>query len=227
MRRVALLFFFAGVHQQKRMSPTEKSPLAPPALEVLFRQSSSYAGIGARSTPQPVLILINQVAKVLADYGVILRSGGAPGADMAFERGCDCRGGKKEIFLPWKGFNKNRSSFFEPPETAEQIAAWIHPHWRAVKPRYRAFHARNVQQVYGLNLDNPVDFVLFWAEEKEGKVQGGTATAVHLAREMQIPTFNLWDQATLNQWRKVVTTHRQRKKIFWKNIFTWLDQKET
>jgi len=210
MRGVALLFYFAGVPPSKMTK--DESPLPPSTLEALCRSGSSYAGIGSRSSPRPALILISRIARVLADYGLILRSGGAPGADTAFEEGCDQGRGKKEIFLPWKGFNKNASPLYTPPGKAEEIAALLHPNWRAVRPQYRAFHARNVQQVYGLDLDTAASFVLFWAPEENGRVQGGTATAVHLAREMRIPTFNLWNPAISQQWREVVASYRERNK---------------
>ena len=37
---------------------------------------------------------------------------GPSGADAAFEGGCDQAQGRKEIFLPWKNFNANRSPLF-------------------------------------------------------------------------------------------------------------------
>ena len=52
-------------------------------LEALFRISTRYAGIGSRSTPRPVLLFMGEIAGMLADYGLTLRSGGAPGADTA------------------------------------------------------------------------------------------------------------------------------------------------
>lgn len=196
----------------------------PPPIESLFPRSTCYAGIGSRSTPRPALVLIGKLAQVLADYGLTLRSGGAQGADTAFEKGCDRSGGKKEIFLPWRGFNKNKSPLFDPPLQAQVIASFCHPNWRACREPARKLHARNCQQIYGVNLDIPVDFVLFWAPEAQGKVEGGTATAVTLAREMKIPTFNLWDEATREQWKELANVHQQRKTFFWKNIFQWLER---
>lgn len=199
------------------MSTKEESLHA--SLESFFKKGSTYAGIGSRFAPGSIINLIGEIAAFLADHGLTLRSGGAPGADAAFERGCDQRNGKKDIFLPWQGFNKNPSPLHDPPEKALEIAALVHPSWRAVKPRYRAFHARNVQQVYGLNLDAPSNFVLFWAEEENGRVRGGTATAVHLAREMEIPTFNLWDHSTRNQWKQIISTHQPQSQNLWSRIF--------
>lgn len=62
-----------------------------------------YTGIGSRSTPQNILRLFESLAVTLADEKNVLRSGGAEGADTAFEFGafsCDA-----EIYLPGKSFN--------------------------------------------------------------------------------------------------------------------------
>ena len=47
-----------------------------------------YAGIGSRNTPKEVLDVFESIGKYLALQGFVLRSGGADGADRAFERGC-------------------------------------------------------------------------------------------------------------------------------------------
>jgi hypothetical protein len=46
-----------------------------------------YAGIGSRETPQATLDLMNLIGFTLAQKGHSLRSGGAKGADSAFEAG--------------------------------------------------------------------------------------------------------------------------------------------
>ena len=66
-----------------------------------------YTGIGSRDTPDEVLRWFKIYADVLAELGFTLRSGAAPGADAAFEEGCDRVDGKKEIYLPWKGFQNS------------------------------------------------------------------------------------------------------------------------
>ncbi len=195
-------------------------------LEALFRISTCYAGIGSRNTPRPVLILMGEIAMMLADYGLILRSGGAPGADTAFENGCDRRGRKKEIFLPWKRFNNHPSPFFDPPEDARILASFCHPNWTACGSTARKLHARNCQQVVGLHLNDPVDFVLLWAPEESGRVKGGTATAVNLARRMKIPTFNLWDESTYERWKEMIATHQRRQELLWRRILSWLGNRE-
>lgn len=72
---------------------------------------------------------------------------------------------------------------------AEELAASVHPAWQHCNEWARGQHARNAHQIFGANLDNPVDFVVTWTPE--GKIQGGTATAINLALKNGIPVFNL------------------------------------
>ncbi len=64
-----------------------------------------YAGVGSRETPDNVLVQMTKIATFLENKGFTLRSGGAPAADDAFEKGVHIIHGKKEIFLPWYKFN--------------------------------------------------------------------------------------------------------------------------
>lgn len=180
-------------------------------IEAFVRSSQNYAGVGSRQTPDGIVSLMDKIGGLLAGHGLTLRSGGAPGADMAFECGCDWANGGKEIFLPWKGFNGNCSPLFSPPKEAEELAALCHPNWKACTPIARRFHARNCQQVCGQHLDDPVGFVLFWAHERDGAVRGGTATAVYLARRLGIPTFNLRCPTTANLWRAFTEANISRQ----------------
>lgn len=128
---------------------------------------------------------MTNLASALLGYRFTLRSGGADGADLAFEKGA---GDLKEIYLPWRGFNGSRSPLFNTPKWAEAEASLIHPAWGMLKPGTRKLHSRNVCQVLGYD-HTPTLFVVCWTEE--GKVEGGTATAIRLATKLQIPVFNL------------------------------------
>ena len=68
-----------------------------------------YTGIGSRETPEDILTFFTQVANYLGERDFILRSGGANGADLAFEKGC--QNDQKEIYIPWKNFNDSDSKF--------------------------------------------------------------------------------------------------------------------
>ena len=71
-----------------------------------------YAGIGSRKAPKEAIDRMAELAEELAGKGYTLRSGGAGGADKAFEKGCDAVDGKKEIYLPWEGFNGSKSELY-------------------------------------------------------------------------------------------------------------------
>lgn len=147
--------------------------------------STYYTGIGSRETPPDILVQMTNLAVELGEWGWTLRSGGAPGADTAFEEGASL----KEIYLPWKGFNGNESPLFGVGPQALELAATIHPAWDRLTQGGKKLHARNCYQVMGKNLATPSTFVVCWTPG--GKVQGGTATAIRLAVSQGIPTFNL------------------------------------
>lgn len=148
-----------------------------------------YAGIGSRQTPVEILEDMRRLGRDLAENGWVLRSGGADGADSAFEAGCDLMKGSKEIFLPWMGFNGNESPLFNPSVNAAYIASTLHPAWDKLSYGAQKLHARNCHQILGEHLDDPVDIVICWTPG--GEVVGGTATAIKLAEQHGIRVINL------------------------------------
>lgn len=133
---------------------------------------NTYAGIGSRSTPTEIQHLIYQIAKSLAKSGFILRSGGAQGADRAFERGCDYVNGKKEIYLPWPGFENSKSTLVVNNPKSFEIAEKYHPYWHNLSPGARKLQARNSHQVLGHDLSSASNFIICYT--KGGKRTGGT-----------------------------------------------------
>ena len=146
-----------------------------------------YAGIGSRATPPEVLALFTRMAVRLEELNYILRSGGAAGADSAFEQGTSSDI-NRQIFLPWSGFNGSRSSYDAPTTAAFVMASEHHPAWHRCSTVAKKFHARNCHQVLGLDLNDPVEFVVCWTPE--GAVTGGTGQAIRLAISNNVPVFN-------------------------------------
>lgn len=157
-----------------------------------------YAGIGSRSTPQEIIDLMGKIAEYLSkDY--VLRSGGADGADLAFENGCK---GKKEIYLPWENFNGNKSNLFLDLldyKSAEKISMEYHPAWFRLKQGARKLHTRNVFQILGKDLKTPVSFVVCYCEIKNGEWKGGTAQALRIAKDRGIKIYNLFIKEDFNK----------------------------
>ena len=158
-------------------------------------QIRKYAGIGSRQTPAAILELMREIGKQHAAAGWLLRSGGADGADKAFEEGCRSANGKMEKFLPWPRFNNSFSDLYTVGPDALKLASQVHPAWQNLSSAAKVLHARNCYQILGSSLDDPVECVICWTPA--GAVVGGTATAIKIAERYKIPVYNLGKEKTL------------------------------
>jgi len=152
-----------------------------------------FAGIGSRECPNEAILLLKRYSSYLCgrhNYG--LRSGGANGADSACEAGCNEVNGRKEIFLPFKGFNKNKSDLYIITPEALKMAEEYHPAWNRLTKTGKLLMARNCYQVLGPGLDDPVDFILCWT--KDGEASGGTGQALRIAKDREITIYNIYHQ---------------------------------
>lgn len=142
----------------------------------------TYAGIGARITPPDVLELMEHVATRLAGDGCLLRSGGAAGADSAFEHGARSGAGAIEVYLPWPGYNDRVEDvrLTRPTPAALEMASDLHPAWSRCGRGARLLHARNSHIIHGPDLTTSVDVVLCWTRDAAG--EGGTGQALRCAR---------------------------------------------
>lgn len=154
------------------------------------QKTMRYAGVGSRETPPAVLAKMTKVAKLLESKGYTLQSGGAVGADSAFEAGVKS---KKQIFYAKDATAKTIA-----------IAKEIHPNPTALTDFPLKLMARNTSQVFGKNLDAPVDFVLAWTPDgavssaQRTRKTGGTGQAIDMASRKGVPVINMasadWQQ---------------------------------
>lgn len=154
-----------------------------------------YAGIGSRETPDDILEMMTKIAEGLS-RNYTLRSGGADGADTAFEKGA----GKKKIsYIPWPGFNGSKEKCIAVSSAAMRMAGEFHPGWMYLSYPVKKLHARNCYQVLGEDLETPVDFVICWTPG--GQEVGGTAQAIRIAKSNRIKVFNLANEYDFNFWK--------------------------
>lgn len=167
-----------------------------------------YTGIGSRKTPDNILNLFVELGKELAEMKLILRSGGAPGADSAFEVGCDLVNGHKRIFLPWKGFNNNKSELFGVSTKCVNIARKLIPDFNNRKYGAQLLTARNVYQIMGNTLQEPTDFIVCYCDGT-----GGTANTLKIAKHFGIKhIFNYYDYLNnLDKVKRLVLNHALKK----------------
>jgi len=147
-----------------------------------------YAGIGSRETPQDVLDLMTRIAKGLERKHYRLRSGGALGADSAFQAGAV----HMDIYL-----GKETSSLW-----TNVFTDFFHPNPSALTDYGRKLMNRNAMQILGRWGDTPADFVVCWT--KNGKASGGTGQAIRIAEYYSIPVFNLKNECALHDLKELI-----------------------
>lgn len=178
--------------------------------------------IGSREPPKRISEIAVVIGRKLSNMGIVGYSGGAPGMDSHFM--FDYPPAIRRIILPENGFNGlydngydildyNQLDTHKAADEARKVAAHFDNQTEWTQRRY----ARNAMQVLKETLDSRTDFVLFWAEEKERKVQGGTAIAYRLARLYDIPTFNLFNESVLEEVCKTlgITTKPPTLDFLW------------
>lgn len=170
------------------------------------------AFIGSRKLAEPQYQqdanLFYRVAKRCAELGHIIRSGGASGADVIAEQAYAdaineilAEPDQVEIFVPWRNFQATRGinnplhhlhvipSNLDLIRQANEMVFNTHPNPNALSQGVLKLHSRNMNQVFGLDLNTPIDACICWTEK--GIKSGGTASAITLCERNNIPVFNL------------------------------------
>ncbi len=173
----------------------------------------TYAGIGSRALPAVSEKLHIKIAFCLALDGYRLRSGGADGADTAFEAGADLAKQYieqilllkvpahtlKRIYLPWPGFNHREDSpacVALDLSAAQRLSRQHHPSWALLSQAERKLMSRNAHQVLGDDLRSPVNFVICetpdaaTTAEQTSRKSGGTGQAIRIASAFNVAVFN-------------------------------------
>jgi hypothetical protein len=177
-----------------------------------------YTGVGSRNTPPWTLMTMTKIAIKMSLLGYVLRSGGAEGADTAFEQGV--LEGKKEIyyadnFIPY-GSVDGKKVPYDPNvfEQAKAIAGQFHPAWNAlrlngtpvVKDYPKRLHGRNAFQILGVNLAEPASYCICWTPDavsthaQRRQSTGGTGTAISIGDHYKVPIINLANPSENAKW---------------------------
>ena len=166
----------------------------------------AYAGIGSRKTPEDVKGVMRSLATRLEQEGWVLRSGGAVGADQAFEGGV-LAPHNKQVFIPGHATGY-RIDATRLPEwgLAMELVDHYHPAPGQLSGFSRKLMARNAFQVLGPDLKTPSKMVIAWApggyegqKPPSGAREGGTGQALRIARDNGIPIRNLANRDTLQR----------------------------
>jgi hypothetical protein len=180
-----------------------------------------YAGIGSRKAPKAVLAKMWNIARMNAQLGRHLATGGAPGMDDISIKGHkSITNSNLTIYIPWPGFQsyatedqnvrdfqgyatKDQSVYIGVTDKAIELTRKYHPRWSTLTPGVQKLMARNAYQILGLDLKTPVNCVICWTPG--GKLIGGTAQAIKIAMDYNIPVFNIASDKVLNTCVRALT----------------------
>lgn len=145
-----------------------------------------YTGIGSRQTPPKILLEMTKIAEINKKKGYRLRSGGAIGADQAFQAGC---GGNADIFIP--------NPLLYPTDQweywktlASEVCSSFGLKLNSMRSYTQFLIIRNMGQIVGRHGEEDSSMVYCWTPN--GKLIGGTRYALRLAEMRNIPILNLW-----------------------------------
>lgn len=164
-----------------------------------------YAGIGDHTTPLEVLLQMTIFAARLREQDYVLRTGGASGADAAFEQGA---GPAAEVFIPWPGFQDRECREAEPCVMVPPDRSWAtviarkhHRGWHFLTDPARKLVARNACVILGRDQNAaPAEFVVCWTPK--GKIKDDIGHALRIAISRDIPVYNLARDDDVSRLRK-------------------------
>lgn len=168
-----------------------------------------YTGVGSRKTPWYICNIMTTLASILESQNFILRSGGAEGADQAFEKGVS-NPDNKMSFLEQALFVENGKNILYLKEQIQEARIYIfnnniHSIWLRLPEKHKSMHTRNIFQVLGLDMNEPSKFTVCWTPDKAKKLNdtsrktGGTGTAIGTSSHNNIPVYNLACKDDLNK----------------------------
>jgi len=167
--------------------------------------SMTYAGIGSRETPEEILNILRQIVIQLENMGFTVNTGNAKGADAVFRNTAK----KKNVFYPK-----------DATDVSKEIALEIHPNPEALKRIKGGIElmARNTNQIFGQNLDTPVDFVIAydksgWEGQGQRPESGGTNQAIDMAYRKGIPVINIANPGWQDKLQSILNDVTKRQVV--------------
>ena len=147
-----------------------------------------YTGIGSRKIPKEKQDQLSKIALILEKKGYQVYTGDAHGSDESFR------------------VVKNKKVFTAKDCTVEsmEIAKRIHPSWERCSSFARKLLGRNPLQLLGYDLKSPTSFVV--AYTPQGTIKGGSSIVLNLAKENNIPVFNIGNEEELKKLIKFLKT---------------------
>jgi hypothetical protein len=196
-----------------------------------------YAGIGSRETPIEIWNTMYQIGRYMPFLGWGLSSGGAVkqpdsgpevgSADDAFYQGALSSpalnpASMLRIYLinaHWEHYKPNPRigllNALDYPDTWDEAMRRMEEArgtLAGLRDAGLKMHTRNVYQVFGHTLRDPIKSMICYAKPigTRGQYKGGTNTAIQLAKRAEIPIMNLYEDDAMRRAQEFVTMAQQR-----------------
>ena len=157
--------------------------------------------VGSRQTPRETLIMMKEFIIFGNKKGYIFRSGGADGADHMVT----LYALNAEIYLPWYRFNGvDNGIVVTMTKKHYEMVGKIHPAPERLSQGAYKLHGRNLNQILGRNIEEPLysDFVVCWTPDAQPV--GGTRTAIVMAQMYDIPVINLGNEEGIKKLNELM-----------------------
>lgn len=182
----------------------------------------TWCGVGSREVTPEVEAVQIWTGHCMALLGGVLCTGDAIGSDhnffVGYNRGRLPKMPPAQIYYTRKKNQRNlphdprmgQHEFEMYPEVchiAQDMAYEARGSFEGLFPSGIALHSRNALQVMSETLDNPRRMTVYYAKPvgKQGKVSGGTNTAIQISRKNKIPTVNLYVEEQRNKFIEWLT----------------------
>ncbi len=176
----------------------------------LIRNTKRYLMTGTQDVSEVAIEKGRSIATSLLKLGYTLRSTLNGDRDKLNAVATVAAMDKCEIYLPWYKYGSDeklrRSAVLkQPSKTAYEIATKYSRVFDSLKPVVRAFIARDVHVVLGLDCNTPIDFLLCYSDDGAETKQevsaktGNIGNYIRLCDECNIPVFNLRKEGAIDE----------------------------
>lgn len=192
--------FGKGGGFQRKPKPEETDP----------NQYIAYAVAANKNTPPEIIQQFVELAKWLEAKGFTVRvDGDKDGVSQAVEDATN----RKEVILPWKGFNNKESEFCWSNEASQHIAKKHSPVYDSIPDGVKKFLHRNARLIMGDKMRSPVSFLITWSDDGCETLQEKTSRTGFVSHQISItlgavrPVFNLKKPDAVQRLKQYVESH--------------------
>lgn len=156
--------------------------------------------------PDDLNVVMEKVSNLLNNNGYTVRLGGNKGLEEIPEQ----KFTRKELHLPWRGFNEKESKSTFNAKEAYVLAKQCSPVYDKLPDVVKAFLARNVRLILGRQLNSPLLFLITWSKDgceaaKNRSIKtGNVGHVIAMADLMHVPVFNLANENAISRLESYV-----------------------